>query len=115
MTALDIYLIGLFDSLSFYLAMLASVSFAVGFVLFIMFCETEDRKYLKVSIWGFVIAYCFTTINVFIPSSKTALAMHTVPPVVEAVQTNKELQKLPDNVVKFVNMWLEENTKDKEK
>ena len=41
--------------------------------------------------------------------------MHTVPPVLGAVQTNKELQKLPDNVVKFVNMWLEENTKDKEK
>lgn len=114
MTALDIYLIYLLDKLIFLSAMLAALSFAVGFVLFTRFCDSDNRMDLKSSIRGFVFAFCFTVINMSIPSSKTAIAMYTVPPVLEAVQTNKELQKLPDNVVKFVNMWLEENTKDKE-
>lgn len=58
---------------------------------------------------------CSVLAFVFIPSSKTVLAMYTVPPVIVAAQTNQEIQKLPDNVLKFINDFLENELNDKEK
>lgn len=115
MTALDVYFIALLDDIAILLCILSLFGFFVAWSSVITYYETNNTCFLKVIKWSVVIAVGSCIVNTFIPSSKTALAMYTVPPVLEAVQTNKELQKLPDNAVKFVNMWLEENTKDKEK
>lgn len=44
-------------------------------------------------------------ISILIPSSKTIVAMITVP----AIVNNEEVQKLPKNILSFVNEYLEQN------
>lgn len=41
--------------------------------------------------------------------------MYTIPPVIAAAQTNQEIQKLPENVIKFINNYLENELNDKDK
>lgn len=42
-------------------------------------------------------------IAIFVPSTKTALAMAVIPPVIN----NEQVQKLPDNLLGFINEYLE--------
>ena len=50
-------------------------------------------------------------ISTLMPSSKTIVAMITVP----AIVNNEEVQKLPSNIVQFVNTYLEENIRKYQK
>lgn len=44
-------------------------------------------------------------IAIFCPSTKTMIAMYTIPPIVN----NQEVQKLPQNLLKFANDYLEKD------
>lgn len=102
-----IYLIGQADTLK---AALGGLSF---FILLILcptaFCirvnDGDIPKAISISIIGAIIA---GIISLFIPSTKTALAMAVIPPVIN----NEQVQKLPENVLGFINDYLEEKRSD---
>jgi len=70
-------------------------------VLFLNKC----RKIGKVLI---IISCIFVTTSIFLPSSKTAVAMFVVPKIVN----NEDVQEMPQNVFKLINEKLKEWTKD---
>lgn len=49
----------------------------------------------------------------FIPSKEQLYVIYGVGTVVDYAKGSKEVQKLPDNVVKALNMWLENVNKEK--
>lgn len=115
MTAFDIYLISILDGVLNVCTVFMCVSGIVIFIGFIEYTENCDTKFLKRFKKAITVFVCSVLAFVFIPSSKTALAMYAIPPVIVAAQTNQEMQKLPDNVLKFINDYLEKELNEKEK
>lgn len=60
-------------------------------------------KWFKRAVITFV---CLVLTAVFAPTKEIATAMFIVPPVVN----NEKVQEIPQNVLDFVNGWLNENT-----
>lgn len=52
-------------------------------------------------------------ILIFIPSEKQLYAIYGVGTVIDYAKESKEVQKLPDNAVKALNIWLENVNKEK--
>lgn len=49
----------------------------------------------------------------FIPSKEQLYVIYGVGTVIDYAKGSKEVQKLPDNAVKALNMWLENVNKEK--
>ncbi len=49
----------------------------------------------------------------FVPSTKQLYTIYGVGTVIDYAKGSKEVQKLPDNAVKALNVWLENVNKDK--
>lgn len=52
-------------------------------------------------------------IVIFAPSTKELYAIYGVGTAIDYAKDNKEVQKLPNNAVKALNVWLENVNKDK--
>lgn len=124
LSAFLIYLIGTVDSfnrsLDFLVFLLFIGIFVFGFILCMtygsssMFEETKEERAKKETMLKWckrgliscsILWVILGSITILIPSSKTIIAMITVP----AIVNNEEVQKLPSNVVQFVNQYLEDN------
>lgn len=122
LSAFLIYLIGTVDSfnrsLDFLVFLLFIGIFVFGFVLcmtygsYSMFEETKEGRAKKETMLKWckrgliscsILWVILGSITILIPSSKTIIAMITVP----AIVNNEEVQKLPKNVISFVNKYLE--------
>ena len=109
-----IYLIGIVDDLKEFFSFIGAIGavFCIG-----GFCivrtnladareETEkdfelwSRKFFKFFV---VFAIIFTS-SIFVPNSKTLIAMTMIPPVIN----NEQVQELPENVLGFINDYLKE-------
>lgn len=98
MEYLWIYLIGQADEFKTFLGV---ISFIILFLTVpLVFCIRYVPKYIILSIIG---AAIIGFIAICIPSTKTAIAMAVIPPVIN----NEKVQKLPDNVLGFINEYLE--------
>lgn len=115
MTAFDIYLISTLDGILNICTVLFCISGIFTVISFIGYAENCDSKFLQHFKKALTVFVCSVLAFVFIPSSKTVLAMYTIPPVIVAAQTNQEMQKLPENVLKFINNYLENELNEKEK
>lgn len=102
MEYLWIYLIGQADTLKCALGAIAFIIllFLVPIVLAIKDRDWDIPKAIIMAIIGAVI---MGFIAICIPSTKTAIAMAVIPPVIN----NEQVQKLPDNVLGFINEYLE--------
>lgn len=65
------------------------------------------KKVIKYSTITFVIALLG---YMFIPNEKQLYTIYGVGTVIDYAKGNKEVQKLPDNAVKCLNIWLEEHS-----
>ena len=102
-----IYLIGTSDKLSFILGYSGFISTFVGAFAYAVYTIeglTKIKPLAKLAIIGPILIL----ISALIPEPKTIAAMATIPPAIEYVQENEELKKIPDNVIKFINNYLEE-------
>lgn len=114
-----IYLVGMVDSIRHTLVVLMILGGLPVLVLSSMVyigtgldddaCK-EVYKYFPKPKSVVIALVCMLVARTFIPDSNTLAAMVIVPPVVEAVATNEEVHKLPNNVLKFLNNYLEEKT-----
>lgn len=102
-----IYLIGISNKLPFVLGFsgfIATVAGAIAYTCYIIEGLTQIKPLAKLAIIGPILIL----ISALIPDPKTIAAMATIPPAIEYVQENEELKKIPDNVIKFINNYLEE-------
>ena len=129
-SAFWIYLIGIVDSLKHSIEFLLFILFMVlvgsggfltlTFVNYDLFERTKEEqekrniliKWFKRIVIGSSITWILLgSICTLLPSSKTIVAMITVP----AIVNNEEVQKLPNNIVQFVNNYLENNIRKYQK
>lgn len=113
-TPFQIYLISIADDISVFLTtifvLLIIATIVCGIALIINTIEDNEDLCCK-----FKYAAKIFTIITFIsgilcslsPSTKTFIAMYTIPTIVN----NKEVQKLPENLVKFANGYLDKLNK----
>lgn len=110
-----IYLAGISEALTVILFLLGMSCAIMGGMAVFSTLEEGDWGYSGVQRLRkfFYIGITILFIQALIPSKETLVAMVTIPPVVEYVQNSEELHELPDNVVKFINDYLTENSKAK--
>ena len=114
MTALTIYIIEVLGNLSeLFCCLLVCSSVAIGIYVAIGLSETSletlKRNCKKLSFIWVIIAL----LACFIPNRTTMYSMVIVPEVIEYVNNDAEIKKLPANVVRYANKWFEDNL-DKE-
>lgn len=102
MEYLWIYLIGQADEFK---AFLGIISFVISLITVpLAFCIKDNYGEIpKCIILSIIGAAIIGFIAICIPSTKTAIAMAVIPPVIN----NEQVQKLPDNVLGFINEYLE--------
>ena len=114
-----IYLIGTVDTLSHSLTFMSSIGLIVCLGAFGIFKSNEldysssirQKTYARGAKISFRVAIgCLVVLimSLFIPNSKTLIAMATIPLVIN----NEQVQKLPENVLGFINEYLEEKRGD---
>lgn len=113
----ELWLISVADSLKgfFYISatilMIASIIFSVLRVLFLLdIFEVDSGKIKKTKLWiKTTVITCITCFFLYtiIPTSKDAYIILGGGMVLDFFQDNPEAQKLPENLLKNVNDWLE--------
>jgi hypothetical protein len=104
-TLWDIYWITRLDGACLFLTFGAVIS-PIAALMCMLFGELEEG-----SVWHFrksiitliSLVVVFSLLRVFLPSTKEAVAIYMVPKIVN----NEQVQKLPDNAMKFLNTKLE--------
>ena len=123
-SAFWIYLIGTLgnikSSLSFTTFIFFMLAFGSGVFLVMTYCQpdlferTKEEQQKRNTITKWLKRILITSslgwfllglICTFLPTPKTVVAMVTVP----AIVNNEEVQKLPKNILSFVNEYLEQN------
>ena len=122
-TESTIYWVGILDRVQGLFAAMMIIHAVIGIVSFIVLSaniencgtlkekQSDKENYIKkhkqctkcsiISVCLFAVLFTFT------PSTKHACAIIMVPAISRSLEENKELQKLPDNVVNLANEWLE--------
>lgn len=79
--------------------------------------DEDDKAFIKKAVKIEKKLLIFSTIPIlmtaFIPSKEQLYVIYGVGTVVDYAKGSKEFQKLPDNAVKALNMWLENVNKEK--
>lgn len=75
--------------------------------------KAEARKYYKITKKLALCSIIPILILTFVPSAKQLYAIYGVGTVIDYAKNSKEVQKLPDNAVKALNVWLENINKNK--
>jgi len=88
----------------------------IGVVMTYPIWSDEVEEENKIKLWKSVkvsfIIFCFlAAITAFLPTTKEAVAIYMIP----KIANNEQVQKLPDNAMKFLNGKFEEWIKDMEK
>jgi len=118
-TSWDIYWITRLDSIVFVCAAIAIIGVAVACFVWMMGMDDWDGEAGKIvkKIYKIIIVSVSTalTIGSFVPSTKDAVAIYMIPKIVN----NEQIQKLPDNAIKFLNQkmeqWINDMTEIKKK
>lgn len=95
------------------------LSVVVSSIFFgIIYCQDDEeedhvKKAIKIAKKCLLYSILPLLMVVFIPSTKQLYAIYGVGTVIDYAKGSKEVQKLSDNAVKALNMWLENVNKDK--
>lgn len=73
------------------------------------FTEEEHKVIVKSFKIVSIIFPILTLCTVFIPSKQDLYTIYGIGTVIDYAKGSKEVQKLPDNAVKCLNIWLEEH------
>lgn len=114
----SIYLISLADEISIYMSILFFIFIILSIIFFVIgrrsdHCDENNNKHIKLKLAKkcLISSLLILTLQPFIPSTKTLIAMYTIPPIVN----NKQVQQLPDNLLKFANDYLTKEIKKEDK
>lgn len=103
MTSLQIYLITRLDILkAIFLA--PSILLAVGSLIWIISVAADEDRFEKRALRYIYISLGLFFIGGMIPGERTLAAMIIIP----KLERNEQLMKLPDNLLKLANDWIQE-------
>jgi hypothetical protein len=118
-TPYTIYFIELLENIDMAMAISIAMAFCAGLICLVkLFIDSDDcfrsEEKIKATVKTdkkhvltcFIVFCILLGISTFIPSKETIMAMYAIPPIVN----NTEAQKLPENLLRFANDWLEKNT-----
>ena len=106
-----IYLCGLADSLTAFFGIAEGLTLLGSIIYFFVWVDEKGKYKLRYPIIGIT----FILLATLIPSTKTCYLILGVTETVEYISNNEEIKKLPDNAVKALNYWLEEQVKEDKK
>ena len=75
-----------------------------------LLCHHTLKRAWNICLTGLIISLI---VNIMVPSKEELYAIYGVGTVIDYAKGSKEVQKLPDNAVKALNVWLENVNKDK--
>lgn len=114
MTALTIYIIEVLGNLSsVFQHLFIFGSIAIGVYVTIGVAESSLETVKRNCKMLSVIWVIITLLACFTPNRTTMYSMVIVPEVIEYINNDEEVKKLPINVVRYANKWFEDNL-DKE-
>ena len=109
-----IYLIGIVDDFKEFFSFVGAIGAVFCIGAFCIFranledareeTEKDFESWARKSFKFFVVFAIIYLSSVFVPNSKTLIAMVTIPPVIH----NEQVQQLPENVLGFINDYLKE-------
>lgn len=117
----ELYFLTILDGVNNFLSTATGIGLAVGTVLVVFYAllrliEKLDMPSIKN--WGIVLlsfGASFGLINVFIPTTEQATMIYGVGTVVDYVQNNEDIQKLPDKCVKALDLWVDQYLEEQQK
>ena len=117
---LELYLIGVCDSLNILSIVLSSACGLLCVIFGIMYCcsyespnygdeeiNTLARKVIKYAFPWFII---FTILIVLVPSKDEALEIIGIGTIIDYVQSNNTLQQIPDKCIDALDLYISEFT-----
>ena len=104
-----LYLCGLADSFTAFFGIIGALFGVVSLIYFFYWADSGKGSY---KIKYPIISITFILLAMLIPSTKTCYLILGVTETVEYISNNEEIKKLPDNAVKALNYWLEEQVKE---
>lgn len=113
MNAFTIYLIEISGAVGSSLGILSLLGLCASGALAICLIFSDDMEEesriltIKKTKKFFLISLMCAFLSCLIPDSKTLVSMYVIPPIAN----NVEMQKLPANILKFVNEYLEKEGK----
>lgn len=117
----ELYFLSILDGLNNFLNVIGVISGVLGgfaVLIYLAFAVFENEKYNTVKCWGIglCLASClFNLINVFTPTTNQALMICGVGTVVDYVQTNEDIQKLPDKCIQALDLWVDNCIEEQQK
>ena len=76
------------------------------------FCKGVGNRIKKYNIIAIVFLCLGICVITFMPNTKEAVAIVVIPKVLDYAKSNKEMMKIPDNVLKMANSFMEKKIKD---
>ena len=117
----ELYFLTILDGVNDFLSVVTGISLAVGIVAIVAYGLInfmEDQNFLALRNLGIILlslgASC-GLINVFIPTTEQAAMIYGVGTVVDYVQNNEDIQKLPDKCVQALDMWVDNCLEEQQK
>lgn len=118
-TPFQIYLISIADDIRItfilFFALMAIALIVSGLYWLSCIADNDEEDKIKAAkkrtIKLSIVAFIFGIFVSILPSTETLIAMYTIP----AIVNNKEVQKLPENLLKFANDYLEKANKKEDK
>ena len=117
----ELYFLTILDGIKTFLSTATGIGLAVGTVLvgfyaLLRWIETHNIPAIKN--WGIALisfGVSFGFVNVFIPTTEQATMIYGVGTVVDYVQNNEDIQKLPDKCVQALDMWVDNCIEEQQK
>lgn len=115
----DLYwitVLGNLGTLAVVVTMLTTISSILLLIPYLESYENENHRVFKIALYVSVFLLVIsTTMNVLIPSRKELYVIYGLGGTIDYLKDNKEAKKLPDNVLKSLNIFIEEYIKKQKK
>lgn len=104
-----IYVCGIAENIKIF-SILMGVLFIIISVIYFFYWIDDNKKPYKIRF--IVISGIAFFISILTPSTSTCYLIFGVTETAKYINNNEEIKKLPDNAVKALNYWLEEQIKE---
>lgn len=82
----------------------SGIAITIGLMAGAMEDSERGRKPIKFSVLAFIVGGLIAFASIFIPTTKEMCAIKVIP----VIANNKQIQELPDKVLKLANEWIDE-------
>lgn len=114
----ELYWITRLDYINTFLCVIAGLSLALTVICLIIWLAWDDidedkekvikKKALNIATYSTIIAIVFSTINIFVPTTKEMLMIYGVGGTYEYLKDNDTTKEIPDKCLKAVDKFLDE-------